>query len=127
MTRAIEDGVAVRVAGNDVTYPDQQTAVTFFSDHFISGRREVAERFMRAYLRGVRVYNDALKDGRFAGPKADEVIGILTKATPIKDAALFRRIVPSWANPDGAVNMTGLRADLAFFRTLGLIENKDIT
>src|SRR5262249_7090317 len=46
MTRAIEDGVAVRVAGNDVTYPDQQTAVTFFSDHFISSRRDVAERFM---------------------------------------------------------------------------------
>ena len=82
---------------------------------------------MRAYLRGVRAYNDALKDGRFAGPKADEVIGILTKATPIKDAGLFRRIVPSWANPDGAVNIAGLRADLAFFRELGLIESKDVS
>jgi hypothetical protein len=50
-----------------------------------------------------------------------------SKATPIKHAALFRRIVPSWANPDGAVNMTGLRADLAFFRELGLVESKDIT
>src|SRR6478736_2053460 len=59
MTRAIEDGVAVRVAGNDITYPDQQTAVTFFSDHFIKSRRDAAERFMRAYLRGVRMYNDA--------------------------------------------------------------------
>jgi NitT/TauT family transport system substrate-binding protein len=126
MTRAIEEGAAVRIIGNDVTYPDQQTAVVFYADAFAK-RRELAERFMRAYLRGVRVYNDALKDGHFAGPKADQVIGILTKATPIKDAALFRRIVPSWANPDGAVNMTGLRADLAFFRELGLIENKDVT
>ena len=32
MTRAIEDGVAVRVAGNDITYPDQQTAVTFYAE-----------------------------------------------------------------------------------------------
>jgi NitT/TauT family transport system substrate-binding protein len=126
MTRAIEEGAALRIIGNDVTYPDQQTAVVFYADAF-ARRRELAERFMRAYLRGVRVYNDALKDGRFAGPKADAVIAILTKATPIKDAALFRRIVPSWANPDGAVNMTGLRADLAFFRELGLIESKDIT
>jgi NitT/TauT family transport system substrate-binding protein len=126
MTRAIEEGAALRIIGNDVTYPDQQTAVVFYADAF-AGRRELAERFMRAYLRGVRVYNDALKDGRFAGPTADQVIGILTKATPIKDAALFRRIVPSWANPDGAVNMTGLRADLAFFRELGLVESKDIT
>ena len=125
MTRAIEDGAAVRIIGNDVTYPDQQTAVVFYSDKFAK-RRELAERFMRAYLRGVRVYNDALKDGHLAGPRADEVIAILTKATPIKDASLFRRIIASAVNPDGAVNMKGLRADLAFFRERGLIE-RDIT
>src|SRR5262249_49721391 len=101
MTLAMQDGVAVRVAGSDVTYPDQQTAVTFFSDHFISGRREVAQRFMRAYLRGVRMYNDALKDGRLAGPKANEVIAILVKYTTIKDESMFRRMVPSYCNPDG--------------------------
>src|SRR6195256_1145589 len=125
MTRAIEDGVAVRVAGNDVTYPDQQTAVTFFSDHFIKNRRDVAERFMRAYLRGVRMYNDALKDGRLAGPKASEVIPILVKYTTIKDESMFRRMVPSYCNPDGEVNVASLKKDLEFFRELGLIEKKD--
>ena len=112
MTRAIEDGVAVRVAGNDVTYPDQQTAVTFFSDHFIKNRRDVAERFMRAYLRGVRMYNDALKDGRLAGPKANEVIPILVKYTTIKDESMFRRMIPSYCNPDGEVNVASLKKDL---------------
>jgi len=102
MTRAIEEGVAVRVAGNDVTYPDQQTAVTFFSDHFIKSRRDVAERFMRAYLRGVRMYNDA-----------------------IKDESMFRRMIPSYCNPDGEVNVASLKKDLEFFRELGLIEKKD--
>jgi NitT/TauT family transport system substrate-binding protein len=125
MTRAIEDGVAVRVAGNDVTYPDQQTAVTFFSDHFIKNRRDVAERFMRAYLRGVRMYNDALKDGRLAGPKANEVIPILVKYTTIKDESMFRRMIPSYCNPDGEVNVASLKKDLEFFRELGLIEKKD--
>ena len=125
MTRAIEDGVAVRVAGNDFTYPDQQTAVTFFSDHFIKNRRDVAERFMRAYLRGVRMYNDALKDGRLAGPKANEVIPILVKYTTIKDESMFRRMVPSYCNPDGEVNVASLKKDLEFFRELGLIEKKD--
>ena len=127
MTRAIEDDVAVRVAGNDVTYPDQQTAVTFFSDHFIGSRRDAAERFMRAYLRGVRMYNDALKGGRLAGPKADEVIAILVKHTTIKDESMFRRMVPSYCNPDGEVNVASLRKDLEFFRELGLIEKKDVS
>jgi NitT/TauT family transport system substrate-binding protein len=126
MTRAIEDAVAVRVAGNDVTYPEQQTAVMFFSDQFINKQRGLAERFMRAYIRGVRVYHDALKDGRLAGPKANEVIPILTRYTPIKDPEMFRRMVPSWVNPNGEVNVASLKKDLAFFRELGLIEKKDI-
>jgi hypothetical protein len=34
------------------------------------GRRpEAGRRFIGAYLQGVRDYNDALKDGRIAGPK----------------------------------------------------------
>jgi NitT/TauT family transport system substrate-binding protein len=127
MTRAIEEGVAVRVAGNDVTYPGQQTAVTFFSDQLVRNRRDLAERFMRAYLRGVRMYNDALRDGRLAGPKASEVIPILVKYTTIKDESMFRRMVPSYCNPDGEVNVASLRKDLEFFRELGLIEKKDVS
>jgi NitT/TauT family transport system substrate-binding protein len=127
MTRAIEEGVAVRVAGNDVIYPDQQTAVVFFSDRFIADKRDTAERFMRAYLRGVRVYNDALKDGRIAGPRADEVIRILVKYTALKDESMFRRMIPSYCNPNGEVNVGSLRKDLTFFRDLGLIEKKDVT
>lgn len=126
MTRAIEEGVAVRVAGNDVTYPDQQTAVTFFSDHFIKERRDVAERFMRAYIRGVRVYNDALKDGHLAGPRAADVIPILVKYTAIKDESMFHRMIPNYVNPNGEVNLASLNKDLAFFRELGLIEKKDV-
>jgi NitT/TauT family transport system substrate-binding protein len=127
MTLEIEQGAAVRIVGNDVTYPDQQTAVVFYSERFIKERRDVAERFMHAYIRGVRLYNDALKDGRLAGPKTDQIIPILTKYTTTKDEAMFRRIVPSAVNPNGEVNMAGLRRDLAFFRELGLIESKDVS
>jgi len=125
MTRAIEAGVAVRIVGNDVTYPDQQTAVVFYADDFIRNRRDVAERFMRAYLRGVRMYNDALQDGHLAGPKANEVIPILVKYTTIKDESMFRRMIPSYCNPNGEVNVASLKKDLEFFRELGLIEKKD--
>ena len=125
MMHAIEDDIADATAVNDVTYPDQQTAVTLFSDHFIKGRRDGAERFMRAYLRGVRMYNDALKDGRLAGPKANDVIPILAKYTTIKDESMFRRMIRNYCNPDGEVNVTSLKKDLDFFRELGLIEKKD--
>jgi NitT/TauT family transport system substrate-binding protein len=127
VTLEIEQGAAVRIVGNDVSYPDQQTAVVFYSERFIKNRHDVAERFMRAYIRGVRLYNDALKDGHLAGPSADKVIPILTKYTSTKDEAMFRRIIPSAVNPDGEVNLTGLKRDLVFFRELGLIESKDVS
>jgi NitT/TauT family transport system substrate-binding protein len=127
MTAAIDQGVAVRVVGNDVTYPDQQTTTVFYSDNFIRNRHDVAERFMRAYVRGIRAYTDALKDGKLAGPNADEIIGILTKYTTLKDPALYRRIIPAAVDPNGAVNVASLTKDLNFFRELGLIESKDIT
>jgi NitT/TauT family transport system substrate-binding protein len=105
MTLEIEQGAAVRIVGNDVTYPDQQTAVVFYSERFSKNRHDVAERFMRAYIRGVRLYNDALKNGRLAGPSADKIIPILTKYTSTKDEAMFRRIIPSAVNPNGEVNI----------------------
>ena len=127
MTLEIEQGAAVRIVGNDVTYPDQQTAVVFYSERFIKDRHDVAGRFMRAYIRGIRLYNDALKDGRLAGPAAGQIIPILTKYTSTKDEAVFRRIIPSAVNPNGEVSMAGLKRDLAFFRELGLIESKDVS
>ena len=40
---------------------------------------------MNAYIRAVRDYNDALMDGRLAGPSAREILSILTEYTKIKD------------------------------------------
>ena len=54
---------------------------------------------MRAYIKAVREYNDALKDGKIAGPNADEVISILTEYTFIKDPQVHREITPGRHRP----------------------------
>jgi NitT/TauT family transport system substrate-binding protein len=40
---------------------------------------------------------------------------------------MFRRMIPSYCNPDGEVNVASLKKDLDFFRELGLIEKKDVS
>ena len=70
-TTAVKEGFAVHVAGNDEIYPSQQTAVVLYSEIFAKTRPQQAHKFMRAYIKAVREYNDALKDGRIAGPNAD--------------------------------------------------------
>ena len=119
VTRSISEGFAVRASASTI-YPGQQTAVALYSDEFIK-RREVAQKFMNAYMRSLRDYNDALKDGKLAGPGADEVIAILNEYTRIKDPAAYRAMTPFAANPDGRVNTASLQNDYDFFKGRGLI------
>jgi len=119
-TIAIKNGFAVLVKADDEIIPNHQIAVLLYSENF-GKTPEVAKKFMRAYLKGVRFYNGALKDGRMTGPNADEVIAILSESTPIKDPAIYKAITPTGMNPDGKVNVQSLADDLAFYKEQGLI------
>src|SRR3954471_2769919 len=126
-TTVVQNGLAVRVAGNDDIYPSQQTAVVLYSENFARQKPQIAQKFMRAYVRAVRDYNDALKDGHIEGPNAAEVIATLTEHTFIKDAAIHRSITPAAIDPDGRMNLDGLRNDLAFFKEQKLLQDPNIT
>ncbi len=121
-TQAVQSGAAVRVLGSDSLYPYQQVAVVLYSGAFMKSQPDAAKRFMRAYVMALRDYNDALKDGRLAGPKGDEVIAILTEYTKIKDPAIYRMITPHGAHPDGAVHEPSLKNDLQFFKDQGEVK-----
>ena len=121
---AIKRGVAVRFAGDDSIYPNHQLAVLLYSGEFAKKRADVGRRFMRAYVRGAREYNDALKDGKLAGAKAAEVIAILSEYTAIKEAQVHKDSTPAGINPNGGVYVASLNKDLAFFKAQGLISGK---
>lgn len=121
-TYAADEGIAVKEMSCDEFYPNQQISAIMFGGNLLRAHRDVGQRFMHAYLRGVRFYNDALAKGSLSGPNAPEVIKVLTEETKLKDAAMFRRITPSGSNPDGHVFIDSLRGDLAFFKQTGLIE-----
>jgi NitT/TauT family transport system substrate-binding protein len=119
---AVKNGDAVVIKSDDEILPNHQIAVLLYSEDFARKHRDEATRFMRAYIRAVRFYNGALKDGRLAGPNANEVIAILSEATPIKSRAIYEAITPTGMNPDGRVNKDSLAYDLAFYTEQGLIK-----
>jgi NitT/TauT family transport system substrate-binding protein len=121
-TRAVQSGAAVRVMGDDAIYPNHQLAVVLYSGRFIKENPDAARRFMRAYLKAARDYNDALKGGKIAGSSAREIIAILTEYTNIKDPKVFAAITPQGTNPDGRVHEASLRNDLAFFKEEGQVK-----
>jgi len=119
---AVRNGDAVVIKADDEILPNHQIAVLLYSEDFVRKRRADAVRFMRAYIRAVRFYNGALKNGRFQGPNADEVIAILSEATPIKSRDIYQAITPTGMNPDGRVNTASLAHDLALYGEQGLIK-----
>jgi len=121
-TQAVNSGSAVRVMGDDEIYPMHQLAVVFYAGSFIKKKPEAARRYMRAYLRGVRYYNDAIMNGRLTGPRGEEIVAILSEKIPLKDNSLYRSLIPPACDPDGKVQLKSLGEDLEFFRAAGQIE-----
>ena len=121
-TQAVISGAAVRFSPGGQVYPDHQLAVLLYSGDFIKKSPEIAKKFMRAYIKAARDYNDALEGGKIAGPNAEDIISILTETTFIKDPAIYREITANGINPNGRVNMDSLRKDLAFYKAQGMVE-----
>lgn len=44
--------------------PNQEISVIMYGGAFVRDHRDVGVKFMRAYIRGVRYYNDAYPDGK---------------------------------------------------------------
>lgn len=120
-TAAEDLGAGVRFPGDEF-YPDQQVAVVMYGEDFIQRDEDLAQRFMNAYVRGARFYNDAIADGTLTGPNAERVIEILLEYTAVEDEDVYIRSGPAGLHPDGAVNVDGLRSDLDFWTELGLIQ-----
>ena len=123
-SEGIKTGKAVRIIGDDVLYPGHQLAVIFYAGQFARNKPEAARRFMRAYLRGVRDYTDGIVDGHFSGLRGEEMIGILTQYSLIKNPDIYRSIAAANIDPDGKLDVASLKEDLAIFDKVGLIEGK---
>jgi NitT/TauT family transport system substrate-binding protein len=122
ITYMLRQGTAVKLMGVDEFAPDFQNAVTLYGADFAKRKPEAAKSFMRALVRAMRFYNDALKDARLAGPNAPEVIAIMVKYAALKDAATYREIVSHGVDPDGGVNVASLKQSWQYFRDSGQID-----
>lgn len=121
-SKAVALGVATRIMGDDEVYPYHQLSVMQATGRFAKQNPKALKGFLKALLRGVRDFNDALVDGRYAGEKGDAVARILAEYGPFKDPAIYKSYNVSYSDPDGKVNMDSLREDLDYFRQTGLVE-----
>lgn len=94
-------GIGKIVMPLDQILPDFQTAVIFYNTQWARTHSEDAQRWMVAYLRALRYYNEALRNRQVR----DDVITIMTGHTPIKDRAVWDKMIWPGLNPNGAVTV----------------------
>jgi NitT/TauT family transport system substrate-binding protein len=95
-----------------------------FSDAFMTKRKDVAQKFMNTYIRGVRYYNSAIADGKLKGKTSADVIAILAQYSTLKDKKLLATITPTFMDPDGNFNIRSVEMDLAFSKKIGMVKGK---
>jgi NitT/TauT family transport system substrate-binding protein len=119
-TIAANAGYGVRFMDTNEFYPHQQISVIFYSEKLATERKDVAQKFMRAWLRGVRTYNDALKDGKIAGAGAGEIVSTMARSFNM-NPTLVRDMYSQAVDVAGAVNAAGIQKDLDFFIKQGWV------
>src|SRR3954471_4071052 len=120
VTRAVQTGVGVRLKGVDEFYPDYQAAEILYGPVFAQAKAAAAQRWMVAYLRGIREFNAAFEQGQ----DKTAVVQILTEHTSVKDAALYDQMVMPRLQPDGYLNLASLQTDVAWYAERDLVKEQ---
>jgi NitT/TauT family transport system substrate-binding protein len=89
--------------------------VLLYSPDF--SQSDLGTKFMVAYLRGVRVYNDAFVKRE---PTArDKALDALIKHTPVKTPALYDQMSLSGLDPDGKMDLPSFELQQDYFLSNG--------
>ncbi|MGN8647488.1 ABC transporter substrate-binding protein [Gracilibacillus sp. HCP3S3_G5_1] len=98
--------------------PEAQIAMVLGSPHFLTDRRDVAIRFMAAYLRGVRDYHDFFVKGI---DDQGEVVSIMANHTALKDEDLWLEVGVTGLNPNGYLYEEDVEKQYQFYEENGAI------
>ena len=100
-----------------------QLGAAFVATKTADTKRDLIERFLRAYRKGARLYHDAVTgpDERQAlGPATDEMMAIVAKTLGQTDAEV--RAAIAYADADERVDVKDVQHQVAWFRAQGMVK-----
>ncbi|WP_018393594.1 ABC transporter substrate-binding protein [Bacillus sp. 37MA] len=120
ITQGVAEGIHVRFGDATDFAPEAQIAMVLGSPQFMKDEQDVSLRFMAAYLKGVRDYNDAFKKGE----GKDDIIDIMTQYTALKDAAVWEDVFVTGLDPNGKMFIDDIRDQYEMYKKNGAIRGE---
>lgn len=117
IAQGVDKGFHVRFKDATDYAPESQIAMVLGSPQFMSEEQDISLRFMSAYLKGVRDYNDAF----IKGIGKDEVIDIMVKHTALKDPELWEKVHVTGLDPDGKMFIDDIKKQYDQYKANGAI------
>lgn len=111
------DAVDVSNVGDFASEGSAQINVPIVFSESFAQNRELAQAFMTAYMRGVRVYNDAF----VKGINTDEVIEIMARRAEV-DPEVVRSSYPAGLDPNQEINLDDINKMQDFFVEHGFLD-----
>jgi NitT/TauT family transport system substrate-binding protein len=108
-----EQGISVPIA-NDQDLMDNRNGCAVQFGKALLDDRQLGERFLRAYLRGVRDFNDAFFK---SGSNKADIVSILIKYLPVTDPAMYDKMHPFPIDPNGEINLDSLELDIEYYKS----------
>lgn len=103
-----------------INNPYQDIAGVSLNSEWAAKNRDMATRFMTAWLKGAREYHEAT----LLKPNRKEAIGIAVKHTRIKDPGVYDKINWFYVNPNGFVDERSLADQIKWYHDNGYITAK---
>lgn len=117
ITKGTAKGISVRFKDATDYAPKAQIAMVLASPQFVKNK-DVALRFMVAYLKGVRDYNDAFLKGK----DEDAIIKIMMKHTALHDPSIWKKVGVTGLDPNGKMFVANIRDQYEWYKKRGAIK-----
>lgn len=118
VTQAVQQGIATVFIPAGQAIPGAHLSVLQYSRAFATNQPDAANRFMVAYLQGVRDYLDAF----FGMKDRDAAIKQLSQSLSLKDPKIWEMSHPESIDPNGKVNVDDLKAQAQFYSDQGTLQ-----
>lgn len=114
-------GILVPWLKSEELYAGQEGGVLIFGSNMAKLGQDVENRFMVAYVKGIRDYYDAFGSKH---QNTEAIAQILANNTDVKDLSLYARMGYDYIDPNGYINTDPVTYDLDWYSSHGLVQDK---
>jgi NitT/TauT family transport system substrate-binding protein len=121
VSRIVGDGTGVRWKSTlDILGRNQQVGVIVYGQE-LGANRNLGMRWMKAYIHGVRDYNDAFGPAR---KDRAAIVQILTQNTTVTDPAIYEQMRPAGLDPDGRLDIQSIEDAAQYYVESGQVTDQ---